>query len=359
MASVTKINGKYRALVRRKGHKHISKWFEKAAPAWAWAKDIEAKIAAGTIISRKTAETVSKLVNRYREMRAKTRPILDTSNEHYVLRMLERTLGPLVAAALTVDDLMGWALQRRDSGAGPYTINMDLSKLSTVFRYAGTGVPDVIGNARPKLSYMRLIGGGGLRERRPSDDESARVLEWLAKEKGQSYADFAMFAAITAMRRGEVAALRWVDIDHKKKMASVLRKHPRKGKVLEVVPLLGESWAVIQRQPKHDERVFPIHPQTMTKYFTQCCRELGIPDLHLHDLRHEGISAMFEAGWDIPHVAVVSGHKDWRHLKRYTQIDPASLHDFTPQERHVPGTPRSIPPGARKRTSASRPPRTS
>jgi len=64
----------------------------------------------------------------------------------------------------------------------------------------------------------------------------------------------------------------------------------------------------------------------MSKYFTEGCRALSIPDLHLHDLRHEGVSQMLEDGFSIPEAAVVSGHKDWRHLKRYTQIKPESLH---------------------------------
>ena len=66
------------------------------------------------------------------------------------------------------------------------------------------------------------------------------------------------------------------------------------------------------RQPMVDgePRLWPVHEQTLSKYFKASCDALGIPDLHLHDLRHDGISAMFEAGFDIPHVAVVSGHKD-------------------------------------------------
>ncbi|MBN9403835.1 MAG: tyrosine-type recombinase/integrase [Burkholderiales bacterium] len=40
----------------------------------------------------------------------------------------------------------------------------------------------------------------------------------------------------------------------------------------------------------------------------------------VHDLRHECISWLFERGWNIPHVATVSGHRSWASLKRYTQI---------------------------------------
>ncbi len=354
MASVTYINGKYRALVRRKGHKHISKRFAKEAPAWAWAASIEAQMDAGKIIGHGEGETVARIIKRYQEMRSKTRPILDTSNEHYVLKMLTRTMGSWIAADITPDDLAGWALARRDEGAGPYTINLNLGRLGTVFRYAGKGLPDIAGAARPKLSYLGLIGGGGLRQRRPTEDEMARILEWFAANKGPKYSDFIRFAAITAMRLGEICAMQWADIDQKRKMASVLTKHPRKGKVLEVMPLLADSLEILNRQPNVGPRVFMTHPQTMSKYFTECCRALSIPDLHFHDLRHEGISAMFEEGYDIPHVAVVSRHKSWSHLKRYTQIDPETLHDFKPRLSPGPGTGQGTPPRPARRKSGGR-----
>ncbi|MGA6995231.1 MAG: hypothetical protein WBZ22_03140 [Pseudolabrys sp.] len=43
-------------------------------------------------------------------------------------------------------------------------------------------------------------------------------------------------------------------------------------------------------------------------------------DLRFHDLRHEGISRLFEIGRTIPQAAAVSGHRSWTSLKRYTRI---------------------------------------
>lgn len=55
--------------------------------------------------------------------------------------------------------------------------------------------------------------------------------------------------------------------------------------------------------------------------FTRACIMRGIEDLHLHDLRREGVSRLFELGWTIPQVASVSGHRSWSSLKIYTNID--------------------------------------
>jgi site-specific recombinase XerD len=40
-------------------------------------------------------------------------------------------------------------------------------------------------------------------------------------------------------------------------------------------------------------------------------------------LRHEGTSRLFEAGFPIEKVAMVTGHKDWRMLRRYTNLKPS------------------------------------
>ncbi len=43
-------------------------------------------------------------------------------------------------------------------------------------------------------------------------------------------------------------------------------------------------------------------------------------DLHFHDLRHEVISRFFEKGLSVPEVALLSGHRDYRMLFRYTHL---------------------------------------
>ena len=41
-------------------------------------------------------------------------------------------------------------------------------------------------------------------------------------------------------------------------------------------------------------------------------------------------AAFFEAGFSIEHVALVTGHKDWKMLRRYTHLKPESLHAIRP-----------------------------
>lgn len=111
------------------------------------------------------------------------------------------------------------------------------------------------------------------------------------------------------------------------------------------MPLIGDSLEVLLRQPRYpvpptyeakrkadptikphpNEFIFRFSKSTASKYFKLACDDKRIVDLRLHDMRHEATSALFEDGWDIPEVAAVTGHKDWRNLKRYTNLNPADV----------------------------------
>ncbi len=328
MASITKIGSSWRALIRRKGHKPLCKTFKNKAQAELWARQREAEIDRGEIVAEPGVQTVRDLLQSYRKLRDQSRPIADTSNEHYMLKHLEAGLGDRRAGSLSSQDLVAFCQMRKEEGAGPYTVNMEISKLGTALRYAGAflkiALPDVVGQARPLLNHLGLIGGGGKRERRPTEDEILRLLDQLK----QPYADIVRFGIATAMRRGEIVKLKWDDLDKGKRLILVRdRKDPRKKQGNDQwVPLLGEAWDVVQRQPQQGERIFPVHEQTLSKYFKEACDVLGIPDLHFHDLRHEGTSRLFEQGYEIQQVSLVTGHKDWRHLRRYTNLRPEDLH---------------------------------
>ena len=94
------------------------------------------------------------------------------------------------------------------------------------------------------------------------------------------------------------------------------------------MPLLGDAWAIVQRQPKHpaQDRVFPISPEKISDFFTEAVRALGIPDLRLHDLRHLASSRLQELGFDESERMAVTGHKSAPMNRRYTHPTPEHLH---------------------------------
>jgi integrase len=183
---------------------------------------------------------------------------------------------------------------------------MDISKLGTVLRdtpsFLGFDQPDLLGKARPMLHHLRLIGSSGKRERRPTANEIAKIMAWDREHPEYTLPLSAVIEIYgpSGFRRGEIFRIEWRDLDDANRMVLVRdRKDPR-NKVgnREWVPLIGTPLDVIARQPKVDgePRIFPLSPQTASKYFKMACGSKGIHDLHLHDSRHEATSALFEAG---------------------------------------------------------------
>ncbi len=66
-------------------------------------------------------------------------------------------------------------------------------------------------------------------------------------------------------------------------------------------------------------------PNTLGHYFRKACNLNGIIDLRFHDLRHEGVSRLFEAGLSIAEVQKISLHSTWDSLSRYTNLDPGDV----------------------------------
>jgi integrase len=327
VASIVKTTeGTFRAFVRRTGARSLSKTFKTKTEAERWARQAEAAIESGAQVKSATGATVGDAITAYIKLRdSGQRPISPQSNEVYMLRWLERDLGDDIVASIKPQRLATYCTRRGKTGAGPYTIGMEISKLGTVLKYSamalGETFPDIVAQSRPLLDHLGLIGPGTPRDRRPTPDELAAV-RTAAPELLRDIIDFAI---ATCMRRGEIVRMTWADVDADARMLTIReRKDPRR-KTDERIPLLGDALAIIQRQAQTDERVFPITPEWVSDNFLLACRVARVDDLVFHDLRHEGISRLFEAGYRIEQVALVSGHKSWAMLKRYTQLKPESL----------------------------------
>jgi len=60
----------------------------------------------------------------------------------------------------------------------------------------------------------------------------------------------------------------------------------------------------------------PFNHRSAGTAFMRVCKSRSILDLNFSDLRPEGTSRLFEAGFQIQQVALVTGHKDWKMLRR-------------------------------------------
>jgi integrase len=339
--------GSWRVQVRRKGV-YAGESFLRKTDAQNWAREAEVAIdkglpppRRGEARPRNGEATLGALIDLHSADMAELKRTIPRS-KRFVLRSLRRELGELGITRLNREKLIAYGKKRAGEGAGPATIAIDFAYLHTIITHACAihGVAastEQVGLARKALARLGLVGKPQERERRPTQDELDHITAFLDGNPRQLIpaGRIVRFAVATAMRANEICQLRWDDIDHKKRTATVRdRKDPRnKQGNHQSVPLLDatgyDAYTILTEQGRITgdcERVFPYCAQSLGTAFRRACRELKIENLRFHDLRHEATSRLFEAGFSIEQVALVTGHKDWKQLRRYTNLRPESLH---------------------------------
>jgi len=143
------------------------------------------------------------------------------------------------------------------------------------------------------------------RTRRPTQIELDNICTWFQVKERQQVPmwELIAFAVGTAMRLGEIISLKWTDLNEQDRIIIIRnRKHPRtKMENDQEGPLLGSTFDIIKRQPRDakEERIFPVTESTVSSLFPRACKTPKIKDLHFHDLRHDGVSRLFEQGFGI------------------------------------------------------------
>ena len=90
------------------------------------------------------------------------------------------------------------------------------------------------------------------------------------------------------------------------------------------IPLTTKATGIISKlEPK--QTIYSKSTEGFMSAWQNLIKKTTIADLHFHDLRHEAISRFFEIGLSVPEVALISGHKDYRMLQRYTHLKPEQV----------------------------------
>jgi integrase len=331
MGSIVAIKDKWRAQVRRKGHATQTKTFAKKIFAEKWITRIESDIDAGrTGILAPSLETIGSLIDRYTKEISKHKPF--GRNKAGTLKLIKDALENVTVAALTPERVVKYITEERQvSGV---TAAIDLTYLKGVLKVARAMwkinvQPGLIDDAREILKYMGMAERSNERDRRPTLEEIEGLKKWFGEHSDSLTPERVDFILDSCFRPpSEITRLRWDDLNHEDKTILIRdRKDPRK-KIgnNQVVPLLGQCYEIIMRQPKNGEFIFPANIGTWSSIFPRACTDLGIVDLRLYDLRHEAISRMVESSkYSIPEMMLVSGHKDPKQLMRYTQLKAKNL----------------------------------
>jgi integrase len=345
MANIRQLaSGHWQVQIRLKGRK-ATETFLRHDHAREWASATETQVDNGrapTGRRARKAKTLGALIALHiDDMKDVGKP--PQRSKSATLEMLQRKLGALPLSQLDRERLIRFGRERAKEGAGPVTVGMDLGAIKLVIGHAAAvhGIDvsiEPVQLARMALKQLGLIGKGNERDRRPTEDELTQL---FARFDGNDRQVIPMgriikFAIATAMRQEEIFRATWDDFNAQTKMLTIRdRKDPRQKKGNDQrIPLLKVSGydavALIEEQrairSNKDDRIFSYNHKSAGTAFTRVCSEMRIVDLHFHDMRHEGTSRLFEAGFSIQQVALVTGHKDWKMLRRYTLLKPETLH---------------------------------
>ena len=238
---------------------------------------------------------------------------------------LRPAFGHLRLEQVTPTLVEAWKSRLFADGRSPRTVNKLLTQLHGVFERArrryGLAVNPVAEVERPPERYS-----GDLDFYSP--EEVRALVRAAANER-----DAASFltAAFTGLRRGELVALRWRDIDFP---GSVIRVRgsvtqgilttPKSGKVRSVpmVDEVAQTLARLDPDPADDDLVFPgergefLDASALRRRYDAAVKRAGIRRLRFHDLRHTFGSLAIDRA-SIVQVQAWMGHADVKTTMRY------------------------------------------
>jgi integrase len=318
MATIRKRGNKWQAQVRRRGHPAVTQSFLFKADAEAWARQKEAEIERGDLPVDRGAlrsMTLGRLLERYEAEVSPTKK--GCASEGYRLRaMRARAIADTTLDKLTTARIASFRDERLGQ-VSPSSVRRELAIVQHCLEVARKdwGVPLPLN----PMEDVRKPQSAKARTRRVTDDDAAKLAEGLQKTRSRLLADIVGFAIATGMRRGELLAMTWTNVDAKARTAYL--PHTKNGES-RTVPLSPDALNILSRQERTDgeDRVFPTSANAVRLAWERLKRRVGIEDLRFHDLRHEAISRFFEYGLNVPELSAISGHKDPRMLMRYTHL---------------------------------------
>jgi integrase len=354
----------WEAQIRRRGWPALTKTLNTKAEAVAWAAMIESEQARGVWLDRSEAEstTLLTLLDRYERevVPGKKGAIREAS----VINLWRLT--PL--ALRTVATIRGGDVaEQRDAwfadGLAPATVLRRLALLSHLFNTARRewhmeSLPNPVELVRkpsPNNARTRRVAAPPSTGRRRGRtlDELERV---IVASESSSLPTILRLAVETAMRRSEIAAMRWEHVDLVRRVVHL--PETKNGNSRDVPLSLAAVDALVVLLPDQDDRlrrrkaasvpaslrgpVFAVRPDGVTQAFDRArkrarstyekeCKEANrapdpayLRDLRFHDMRHEATSRL-ASRFQLHELAKITGHRDTRMLLRYYHPDVAAL----------------------------------
>jgi integrase len=326
----------FTATVRIKGYPSASRTFDTKGEASVWAAKTQGDIKANKYNDPRLAMhiTFEQAIDRYLDTISRYKAINTHMREKVSAARLKEQIGTETPFGSISAATVAQYRDLRMKSVSAYSVRLELALLSHLFTKAKKewGIPV----ENPVAEIERPSPPRG-RTRFLTEDEASKLLEATRKSKNASLYYYILTLLHTGMRSSETAGLRWNQIDLVRR---VIYLQDTKNKDLRWVPLtkvLTEELSKLREITKNenDKMVFlkdgQLHSEefkarpalVFRKAFDMARNRAGLPDIHLHDLRHTAASHLIMSGVDIRTLADILGHRTLQMVQRYTHL----LHD--------------------------------
>lgn len=298
------------------------------ANAWMVFREAELDKPGGIERATRTTATLADAIDRY----VTEKPEIGRTKAQCLKSIKDYRISSMDCASIRSSDISAFARELLTGGRKPQTVGNYISHLSAVFRDARALWDMPLDHAEMRaaqaaLSRQDTIAKSAQRDRRPTLAELDLLMQHFTDRQARAPNAVPMpkiiaFAMYSTRRQEEITRIKWEDLDEAHSRILVRdMKHPGQKRGNDVwCELPPEALAIVKSMPHTKPEIFPFGTDAISAAFTRACKLLDIADLHFHDLRHEGVSRLFEMGRTIPLAASVSGHKSWNSLQRYTHL---------------------------------------
>ena len=290
----------------------------------------------GVFIQRTPSEKMSIVdaFDRYSREVVPTKKSSTQLREAGRLKLLKEHFGKYSLAAITPDLVAQFRDKRLEQGKSNNTVRLELALLGHLFT---TAIKEWhIGLAYNPVANIRKPSPGEGRNHRLSMEHQSKLINAVNKHSNPMLEWIVQLAIETGMRQSEILNLKVSQLDLSRRIVSL---NDTKNDSPRTVPLTKQAAEILKlaianpMRPKDTELVFfgepgknkKRSPYQLNKVWIQIKKDLGFADLHFHDLRHEAVSRLVEAGLSDQEVASISGHKSMQMLRRYTHLRAEDL----------------------------------
>lgn len=327
MASIRKRDSKFQVQVRRQGQTPLTRTFHKLSDAKEWARLVETQADRYELAPNRrelAVITLSDLVTRYRD--TVTPKKKGSKTEAIMLSaFLRQDICKKSLSNLTTADFAAFRDERLQT-VKPASVRRQIMTVQAIFTKAMAEWKIPL-KSNP-LVGLKLASGENKRQRRLGIAELSKLYAAIRDDTNPYTIPIVKFALETAMRRSEILALKWGNIDFERSSATIVEAKNGYGRVIPLTRAALEVLRQVEPFPIIAKaNVFPIKPTTLHASWRGLVDRAKISDLHFHDLRHEAISRLFELGLTAPEAASISGHRTVSQLFRYAHASQASVRE--------------------------------